>query len=259
MPWYIYPLIVLAGVAGGFVNVLAGNGSLIMLPALIFAGLPANVANGTNRIGILLQNVVGVAGFQQQKKLDWRGGLWLSIPATLGSIVGAQIAVDINRTVFERVLAVAMIAMLVLMFLKPERWIRGHAQDAVRGMTVVKFLVFFAIGIYGGFLQAGVGVFLLAGLVLSAGYDIVRANAVKLVIVLVYTVAALAIFWANAQVEWGIGLLLAVGSMIGAWLATRFAADKGAVWVRRFVIVVVLLSAAQLLGVLQWAGMLLGL
>jgi uncharacterized membrane protein YfcA len=259
MPWYIYPLIVLAGVAGGFVNVLAGNGSLIMLPALIFAGLPANVANGTNRIGILLQNVVGVAGFQQQKKLDWRGGLWLSIPATLGSIVGAQIAVDINRTVFERVLAVAMIAMLVLMFLKPERWIKGHAQATVRGMTVVKFLVFFAIGIYGGFLQAGVGVFLLAGLVLSAGYDIVRANAVKLVIVLVYTVAALAIFWANAQVEWGIGLLLAVGSMIGAWLATRFAADKGAVWVRRFVIVVVLLSAAQLLGVLQWAGRLLGL
>ena len=132
MPWYIYPLIVLAGVAGGFVNVLAGNGSLIMLPALIFAGLPANVANGTNSIGILLQNVVGVAGFQQQKKLDWRGGLWLSIPATLGSIVGAQIAVDINRTVFERVLAVAMIAMLVLMFLKPERWIKGHRSEERR-------------------------------------------------------------------------------------------------------------------------------
>jgi uncharacterized membrane protein YfcA len=223
-----------------------------MLPALIFAGLPATVANGTNRVGILLQNVVGVGGFHQQKKLDWRGGLWLSIPATLGSIAGAQIAVDINRTVFERVLAAALIVMLALMFVKPERWIKGHAQAANHGLTVGRFLIFFAIGIYGGFLQAGVGVFLLAGLVLNAGYDIVRANAVKLVIVLVYTVAALLIFWANAQVEWGIGLLMAGGSMIGAWLATRFAVDKGAIWVRRFVIVVVLASAAHLLGVFEW-------
>ncbi len=259
MAWYIYPLIVLAGVAGGFVNVLAGNGSLIMLPALIFAGLPANIANGTNRIGILLQNVVGVAGFQQQKKLDWRGGLLLSIPATLGSIVGAQIAVEINREMFQRVLAVAMILMLVLMFLKPEKWIKGQTTAVRRGMTVAQFIIFFLIGIYGGFLQAGVGVFMLAALVLNAGYDVVRANAIKLIIILVYTVAALLIFSVNAQVNWGLGLLLAAGSMFGAWLATRFAANKGAVWVRRFVIVVVLLSAAQLLGVLGWIGRLVGL
>ncbi len=257
MPWYVYPLLFFAGIAAGFVNVLAGNGSLITLPALIFAGLPASIANGTNRVGVLLQSAVGAAGFQQQKKVDWRGGLLLSIPATLGSIVGAQIAVDIDRAVFQQVLAVAMLLMLVLMFIKPERWIKGQPQIAKRGMTIVQFLVFFAIGIYGGFLQAGVGVFLLAALVLSTGYDVVRANAVKVVIVLVYTFAALAIFWANAQVEWGLGLLLAAGSMIGAWLATRFAVQKGAEWVRWFVIVIVLASAAQLWGVFEWVGRLL--
>ncbi len=248
MYWYMYPLVVLAGVAAGFVNVLAGNGSLITLPVLLLIGLPANIANATNRVGVTLQNVVGTAGFHRQGKLDWRGALLLSIPATLGSILGARIAVDISEEVFRRVLAVVMVIMLVLMFIRPEQWLKGRADEAGHRLTVVNFIVFFAIGIYGGFLQAGVGIFLLAALVMNAGYDVVRGNAVKVFIVLSLTVVALAIFWANGQVQWGIGILLGAGNMIGAYLATHFAADKGALWVRRFVIVVVVVSAAQLLG-----------
>jgi uncharacterized membrane protein YfcA len=119
------------------------------------------------------------------------------------------------------------------------------------------FNVFF-IGVYGGFLQAGVGIFLLVALVVNAGYDAVRGNAVKVFIVLAFTLVALIVFQANGQVQWGVGLLLAVGNMIGAWLATRFAVDKGALWVRRFVIVVVLFSAAELLGVFDRIAGLLG-
>jgi hypothetical protein len=117
---------------------------------------------------------------------------------------------------------------------------------------VVRFLVFFAIGIYGGFLQAGVGIFLLSALVLGVGYNIVRANAVKVAMVLVSALVSLVVFQANSQIDWSIGIVLGVGNMIGAWLATRFAIDKGAVWVRRFVIVVIIVSAAQLLGVFEW-------
>jgi uncharacterized membrane protein YfcA len=247
--WPKYVLIVLAGVAAGFVNILAGNGSLITLPALLFFGLPANVANATNRVGVVLQNVVGVAGFHQQGKLDLRGALIYSIPATLGAILGAYIAVDINEEVFRRVLAVVMVLMLVLMLVKPERWVKGHLEKANHRLTPLSFLIFFAIGVYGGFLQAGVGIFLLVALVLNAGYDVVRGNAVKVFIVLALTLVALAIFQANGQVQWDVGLLLGAGNMVGAWLATRFAAEKGAVWVRRFVIVVVLVSAAELFGV----------
>ncbi|RME71099.1 MAG: sulfite exporter TauE/SafE family protein, partial [Chloroflexi bacterium] len=85
MEWYIYLAIIAAGFVAGFINTLAGSGSLVTLPLLIFAGLPANVANGTNRVAILLQNVVGVSSFRQQKVLDWRGGLKLALPAIIGS------------------------------------------------------------------------------------------------------------------------------------------------------------------------------
>ena len=259
MDWIKYPLIVLAGIAAGFVNILAGNGSLITLPALIFFGLPANVANATNRVGVVFQNVVGVSSFQRKGMLDTRGALLYSLPAAVGSVIGAYIAVDINEEVFRRVLAIVMVLMLVLMFVKPERWIKGKGgQEVTHRLTPLNILIFFAIGIYGGFLQAGVGIFLLVALVLNAGYDVVRGNAVKVFIVLALTLVALLVFQANGQIQWGVGLLLAVGNMIGAWLATRFAAEKGAVWVRRFVIVVVLFSAAELLGVFDWVATLLG-
>ncbi len=259
MDWIKYPLIVLAGVAAGFVNILAGNGSLITLPALLFFGLPAGVANATNRVGVMFQNVVGVTSFQRKGMLDVKGALLYAVPTAIGSVLGAYIAVDINEEVFRRVLAVVMILMLVLMFVKPERWIKGKGgEEVVHRLTPLNILIFFAVGIYGGFLQAGVGIFLLVALVLNAGYDVVRGNAVKVAIVLVMAVVSLIVFQANGQVQWGVGLLLAVGNMIGAWLATRFAVEKGALWVRRFVIVVVLLSAAQLLGVFAWVGALLG-
>lgn len=258
MGWYLYPLTVLAGMAAGFINVLAGSGSLITLPLLIFIGLPANIANATNRIGVLLQNVVGVSGFYRRGKLDVRGSLWLAVPMILGSIVGARIAVDINEALLRKVIAVVMLIMLAIMIVEPKRWLVGKGEGWHGRLSLSCFLLFFAIGIYGGFLQAGVGIFLLAGLVLGAGYDIVRANAVKVAIVLASALVSLVVFSVSLDIDWGVGILLGAGNMIGAWLATHFAADKGAEWVHRFVIVVVLASAAHLLGVFDWmAGIIL--
>ena len=245
-------MVMAAGLAAGFINVLAGNGSLISLPVLIFVGLPPGVANATNRVSIVFQNLVGGTSFHRQGKLDARGARMLSIPMVLGSAVGALIAVDVNDQVFRQVLAVAMIVMLILMLVKPERWITGKPGTVSSRLTLARFITFFAIGVYGGFLQAGVGIFLLVALVLEVGYDVVRANAVKVVVTLASAVVSLAIFSANLKVNWTAGLVLAAGSMVGAWLATRFASDRGAAWVRWFVIVVVATSAAQLLGVFAW-------
>ncbi len=257
MTWYLYVLVALAGTTAGFINILAGNGSLITLPVLIFIGLPPNIANATNRIGVLLENIVGVTSFHRQARLDTRGALLLSIPMVLGSILGARLAVDIDQTLFKRLLAVVMIVMLAIMFANPKRWLEDKASGAGGPMTWIRFLIFFATGIYGGFLQAGVGIFLLAGLVLEAGYDIVRANAVKSAIVLASASVSLLVFATNLKVNWGIGIVLGMGNMLGAWLATRFAVEKGVVWVRRFVIVVILVSAAQLLGAFNWLGALI--
>lgn len=248
MPWYLYALAVLGGVAAGFINTLAGSGSLITLPILIFLGLPPTVANGTNRIGVLLQTIVGTAGFQRRDVLDWRAALILALPAMAGSILGARIAVDVDDDTMRLVIGIIMLVMLLVIVIRPQRWLEGTPEARLERPDLLQVIVFFLIGIYGGFIQAGVGIFLLAGLVLSAGYDLVRANAIKGVIIMLFTAAALVVFLANDQVNWPLGLLLATGQMVGAWLGANFAVDRGAVWVRRLLIVVVAVSAAQLLG-----------
>lgn len=257
MAWYLYPLLLLAGLVAGFVNVLAGNGSLITLPVLLFVGLPANVANATNRLGVLLQSVVGAAGFHRREKLDLRGAVLLSIPMALGTVIGASCAVDVDEAVFRRVLALMMLVMLVAMMMKPERWMTGSRRPDARVLTPGRAILFFAIGLYAGFLQAGVGILLLAALVLGTGYDAVRANAVKLAIIVASASTSLIVFSVNLKVDWQVGAVLALGNMTGAWLASRYATDRGAAWVRRFVIAIVLVSSAYLLGLFDLIGRLL--
>lgn len=249
MPWYTIPALIAAGFAAGFINTLAGSGSLITLPALIWIGLPATVANGTNRIGVLMQNVVGVGSFMRHKILDVRGALLLGIPTTIGSVIGAQIAVNLNEVVMRRVIGAIMVAMLLIILVRPQRWLQGRQTQLDGRPTWIQLLIFFAIGVYGGFIQAGVGIFLLAGLVLAVGYDLVRANAVKLGIILFYIPFALAVFIKNGQVDLLAGLILGVGSMLGAWVGARTAIERGAIWVRRLLIAVVIVSAVDLLGI----------
>ncbi len=244
----VYAGVVAAGFLAGFINTLAGSGSLVSLPMLIFAGLPATVANGTNRVAILLQNVVGVRGFSRQGFMSWRHAFWLAGPAAVGAIVGANIAVDLDDATMRRAIGVIMLLMLGVLLVNPKRWIQGRPEAIRKRPTFRELGLFFLIGIYGGFIQAGVGIFLLAGLVLGAGFDIVRANAIKVFIVLFFTVPALVVFAWHGQVNWGWGLLLALGNMSGAWAGTRFAARPGAsVWVYRLFVVVVLYSAVRLL------------
>jgi uncharacterized membrane protein YfcA len=248
MDWYILPIIVAGGFAAGFINTLAGSGSLITLPLLIFAGLPANVANGTNRVAVLLQTAVAVNRFRQSGTLDLRRGLQLTAPAIFGAILGAQIAVNLNDQAMKTVIGGLMVAMLVVVLVRPKRWLVGRPEMLMQRPGWLQLVIFFLIGIYGGFIQAGVGIFLLCGLVLGAGYELVRANAVKNMIVMVFTLFALILFIVNDQVEWLPGLVLAVGNMLGAWVAARMAVEKGAKFVRWILIAVIVVSATVLLG-----------
>lgn len=249
LTWVNYVAVLAAGAGAGFINTLAGSGSLITLPLLIFLGLPANVANGTNRVGVILQTAVASGSFHRQKMMDWRGGLILALPAIAGSILGAQIAVNLNEEMMRRAIGALMVVMLFVLLVEPKRWLKGRA-DAVDGRPGwLQIAIFFAIGVYGGFIQAGVGIFLLAGLVLSVGYDLVRANAVKTLIIFVFTLSALVVFVINDQVHWGMGLLLAVGNGFGGWLAARMAVKRGAGFVRWLLIAVVIVSAIDLLGI----------
>ena len=235
----------IAGFIAGFVNTLAGSGSLLTLPLLILLGLPANVANGTNRVGVLLQNVVAVATFRRRGALELTGSWKLVLPSLVGGIVGALLAVDLDEALLRRTIGALMVVLLILMVLNPERWIADHANRR-EPRLFVEVPLFFLIGIYGGFIQVSVGLFLLAGLVLGAGYNVVGANAMKNLIACVFTAAALVVFVLNDQVVWTLGLLLGAGQAIGAWIAARTAIKRGASFVRYTVIVIVALSAIAL-------------
>jgi uncharacterized membrane protein YfcA len=251
MEWYFYPALVFAGFAAGFINTLAGSGSAVTLPVLILLGLPANVANGTNRVAMVLQAAAAGESFRRRGVLDVRGALTLSVPAVVGSVIGAQIAADLNEELMTRVIGMLMLVILAVVLLKPKRWLQGHLYQIKGWPDWRRLLLFLVIGVHGGFIQVGVGIFLLAGLVLGLKYDLVRANAVKVAINVSLTAAALLVFIRNGQVQWVPGLILAVGAVAGARAAAVVAVEKGAIWVRRALIAIVLFAAAKFLGVLD--------
>ena len=247
LEWYQYLMIIGAGIIAGFINTLAGSGSLLTLPLLMFIGLPPNVANGTNRIGIMLQSLVGSLGFRKQAGLDKKTGFQLGFPSVIGSIAGALLALALNAKAMERVIGVLLIIMFFVVLFKPEVWLKGQQKSKMTSSAWLNFVVFFLIGVYGGFVQAGVGFFLLGGLVLGAGMDLVKANAIKNFLVFLYTPFALAVYMIGNQVDYKAGLILSIGSVTGAWLGTKSAVSWGPVFVRYVLLVAVLISAIQLM------------
>jgi len=247
MEWYMYLIIAFAGLIAGFINTIAGSGSLITLPLLMFVGLPANIANGTNRIAILLQNIVGVSSFKQQNLIDTKASVRLVIPSIIGAIIGANLAIDLDENMMKMSIALLMVIMFFIILFKPSKWVKGQAGLVAEKPSAFQFVIFFVIGLYGGFIQAGVGFFLLSGLVLSVGYDLVKANAMKLLIVLVYTPFALAIFMYNDQIDYTLGLVLAVGNMLGAFIAAKYAKRIGPAVIRYILLIIIFLSVLKLL------------
>ncbi|MDI3521567.1 MAG: uncharacterized protein PWQ17_1714 [Anaerophaga sp.] len=243
-------ILILAGLAAGVINTLAGSGSLITLPLLMFMGLPPAVANGTNRIGVVVQNIVATGNFIRQKELSPKKEWSLVIPTLFGSLVGALIAVEVNEDFLNYFIGGLLIVMFFVILLKPTSWIKGKAgRVRTTRSRIINSAIFFFIGVYGGFIQAGVGLFLLAGLVLSAGYDLVKANSVKVLMVLSFTIVALVIFLLAGKIVWSYGLLLAAGNAAGAWVASRNARKIGAKNIRYILLAVVLFSGLKVLGV----------
>ena len=241
-------ILIVAGLLVGFINTLAGGGSIISLSVLMMLGLPPSIANGTNRIAIAIQTLTATTSFKQQKVLETRKAIYLSIPAILGSIIGAWFAVDIREDIFEKAIGVVMLIMLVFILYKPQKYIYGRANISEQPLGWKVYVIFFFIGVYGGFLHMGVGYFLLAGIVGCAGFDLVKANAIKVFVVLAYAPFTLVVFiWYN-QVNWMYGLILAVGAVIGALVASRLAVSRGVNFVKWVIVVVILVTAGDMFG-----------
>ena len=241
-PWSLL-LLLLAGTAAGTLNVIAGGGSFLTLPLMIFLGLPAGVANGTNRVALLLQNIGAVWGFRRYQVLEAGLALRLAAPAVVGAALGSWMALQVSDFAFRRMLAILMLVMTLWTLLRPPA--KNAAEGGEGNVTFGLGAIFFLIGIYGGFIQAGVGFLLLAGTTM-AGLDLVRGNAVKVTCVLVWTFVTIAVFASGGAIDWGAGLVLGVGNLVGGQIGVRLTVLKGHTWVRAVVSVTIVLFAIRL-------------
>jgi len=226
-------MLLLAGFFGGIINILAGGGSNLTMPALMVMGMPADVANATNRLGVFLQALTGVAKFHQQDKLPKSDLKAILIPSLLGGLVGALIAVWAPLWLLKPLLLGTMLCVAGAMIVFP-----GMIPDVSQQSLKVSesrwgFWGLFIAGVYGGFVQAGVGFVLLA--VLSGGlhYDLVRANALKLLCTIGFTFVALSVFIYQDIVNWSFGLILSVGFIAGALTGVKFAIAVSAKTMRK--------------------------
>jgi len=236
-------LLLVTGLIAGFINTLAGGGSMLTLPALMMLGMPADIANATNRVGVLLQSLTGVKGFHDADRLDASAVRPVLVPTLSGALIGSLAASYLPVWLLKPTLLGAMIAMALIMLIRPAvvAPLEGSAAYRLQDRPVAGIGLFLA-GVYGGFVQAGVGFILIAALAGGLRYDLVRTNALKMVCTAAFSVVALAVFVLRDQVLWVPGLVLAAGTVTGAMISVRFAIRVEQTTLKWILFVMVLLT-----------------
>lgn len=246
---FIIPLLILAGFISGFINTLAGNGSVFTLSLLLFLDIPVHLANGTNRLGALTQSVTSVLSFRKDKRFHALidSGWWYTIPTIIGSISGAWTSNYVDAQYFKWIIVALMIVMLFLVIAKPKRWLK-EVEEKIERKTVLNILILFAIAFYAGFIQMGMGVLYLSTFVLIFRYTILQSNMIKIVLTVFMIIPAFAIFVYHDLVRWDYAIGLAVGQATGAYIATKFALESktAAKWVRYILILMIMISIVKL-------------
>jgi uncharacterized protein len=235
------------GTVAGVLNVIAGGGSFLTVPLLIFLGLPATVANGTNRLAIITQNV-GASWSFHRRGLILREWILLAAPtAVIGALLGTFAAVRIGDAAFQRVFALMMVGITAWTLWHPLPKRGDAAGEAPGGARRWAFAAaFFVVGLYGGLIQAGVG-FLVLALTTAGGLDLIRGNAMKVTLLLVFTPVSLLVFAASGKVDWPMAVVLASGNYVGGLVGVHVQVLKGHAWVRNVVTVTIVLFAVRLL------------
>jgi len=239
---------VIGGAFAGSINTLAGSGSLITLTILTeVLGLPPNMANGSNRIGVTTQCLTGAYVFHKKGKLDVRLSQRLLIGTILGAFVGIYLATQVSNEQFKNVFKFLLIFMLFVIILKPSRWIHAN-EKPIKLPYFLDVPLYFAVGVYGGFIQMGMGVFFLAISVLLAKYRLLEANALKSLVIGLYSLPAIFIFHFNGLVDWKLGAIVASGQIAGGWATAKYASDapKANIIAHRMLILAVIAAITKI-------------
>ncbi|PIE33251.1 MAG: hypothetical protein CSA55_02190 [Ilumatobacter coccineus] len=248
MHWWDVIILVGGGIVAGLINAVAGGGSTLTVPLLVLAGVPGNAANGSNRVGVLSLSITAAAAFRRLGVRGLNRALPILIPVIVGSLVGSYGISQLTDEGFERLFGLLILPIVFLSLRSP-----SSRSDQPTWSLPVTIAVFSVVGLYGGAIQAGVGLVLLS--VLSrAGYDLVTANNIKVVVVMVVTLVALPVFILSGNIRWLQAIILAIGQAIGGWIGAHAAVAGGEKIIRAFMVVAALALAAKLLGLYSWIG-----
>ncbi len=244
-------LLAFAGFASGWINVIAGGGSLLTVPIMLFMGLPGPVANGTNRISIIAQNITAVGAFYSKGFSDFLLSATLSVAASIGAFAGALVGVELDGVWFNRTVAAVMIAVMVLMATGEDKAAPRRDLDPGASATaknpVLGHILMIGAGFWGGLIQIGVGFLMMPILYRVMGLDLVRVNMHKVFIALVFSIVALAVFASRVEIAWEAGAALALGTAVGGWMGAHAAIRKGEKFIKRALIAVLAAMAVKLL------------
>ena len=239
-------LLLVSGVLVGIINTLGGGGSVITMSLFMAMGMPIGIANGTNRIAVLMQNLSATVAFLRKGMLHVKSGLLLSLPAIVGNIFGALVATEVSESIFKICLSVVLAIILIYLVL-------GKDNEQITGGHSLKikwwhYIWFFIIGFYGGYIYIGLGFLILAVTIWTMNLDIITANVIKGFVIFLSTPFALAVFIYNGQVEWMAGLLHGAGNIIGALMASHWAMNWGVKFVRWFTLAIIVVFFVDLMG-----------
>lgn len=244
----------LGGFAAGCINTLAGNGSAITLTILTeFMGLTPNQANATNRIGVLANSVAAITQFSRKGRWDIKGTEIFILIGFLGGVLGVWLATIVSNEMFMDFFKFMMVFMLIVVLFKPDRWIRDIQihRDLPKYLT---WPVYFVIGVYGGFIQMGMGIFFLVVMILIARFPVIKSNLAKMLVTLSFTLFSIVLFSWNGMIIWEAGLAMAIGQAIGAWIIAGYASRSPNAGLLSYwmLLIGILLSLIKLFDIDDW-------
>ena len=254
MDWWIVIVGFFGGLVAGGMNTLAGFGSIITLSILMeMMGLPANVANGTNRLNTVFAGITSTLTFYKKGKLNVDKGKWYLIVTCIGAMIGVYIALIVSNEQFKIIFKYLIVILFFVLLLNPKKLLREYTEDYNLPFYIL-VPVFLVIGIYGGFIQMGMGVVFIVSIVLLGRYNLVEGNALKSFIVLAYSILALFIFWWNGLVDIRAGIAITLGQMLGGWLTAKFASEneKANLWAYRVLLSIIVFVISYYFGIFDF-------